>query len=357
MKLISIAGARPQFIKLAALSREIRLHPGIQEIILHTGQHWEDQMSGIFFRELDIPEPVYQLGIHELSHGAMTGRMLEAIESVLKEVGPDMVLVYGDTNSTLAGALAAKKLQIPLAHVEAGLRNYDLRLPEEINRVVTDRISDLLFCPTAGAVDNLDREGFRYLQAAIYQTGDLMWDALTYYDHTMNARTPVSQSESPYVLCTVHREENIQDLEKLKDILSALGEIHHVIPLVFPVHPRTDKAISTLGIELSFGILPPIGWLEMIGKVKHCQMVITDSGGLQKEAYFFHKPCITLRDKTEWTELVDCGCNIPTGSDRQKIQQAFHTFLNKKINFDADFYGDGKAAERMISHILDFPGR
>ncbi|HVB04082.1 MAG TPA: UDP-N-acetylglucosamine 2-epimerase (non-hydrolyzing) [Chitinophagaceae bacterium] len=354
MKLLSIAGARPQLVKLSAFSRELRSYPQIQEIILHTGQHWEDNMSGVFFRELGIPDPDFQLGIHDLPHGAMTGRMLEGIESVLKEVKPDMVLVYGDTNSTLAGALATKKMHIPLAHAEAGLRIHDLRMPEEINRVLTDRISDLLFCPTSRAMVNLDLEGFGRFPAQVFWTGDLMWDALTYYSARFNNSDSSAKPGSPFVLCTIHREENILDIPRLTGILDALSGIQSRARVVFPAHPRTAEILHNLAPGLPFPVTGPLGYLDMLHLVSQCTMVITDSGGLQKEAFFFHKPCIALREQTEWTELVQCGCNIPAGADSGKILKAFDIFQAGRSIPMEHFYGDGHAARQMINHILNY---
>ncbi|MGC6469875.1 MAG: non-hydrolyzing UDP-N-acetylglucosamine 2-epimerase [Flavobacteriales bacterium] len=345
MKVVTIVGARPQFIKAAAVSRVFNTNNEIEEVIVHTGQHFDANMSDVFFEELHIPKPHYNLSINSLSHGAMTGRMMESIEKVLIEEKPEYVLVYGDTNSTLAGALAAKKLHIKVIHVEAGLRSFNIKMPEEINRILTDRISDVLFCPTSEAVNNLKSEGFENLDVQIIKNGDVMQDAALYYSNM--AKKPPFDLAKEYVLLTMHRAENTDDLEKLKNIITALNIMHKKIPIVWLIHPRTKNIIEKHNIEVEFDIYDPVGYLEMIYLLKHCKIVMTDSGGLQKEAFFFSKNCITLREETEWVELVDGGFNILVGSDSNNIISAFEEMVNKKNNFNVDLYGSGQAASNI----------
>ncbi len=356
MKLITIVGARPQFIKAAAVSRAIRKSPDIKEIIVHTGQHFDNNMSDVFFREMDIPQPDYHMGVNNLTHGAMTGRMIELIEQVLINEKPDTVLVYGDTNSTLAGALAAKKLNLRIAHVEAGLRSFNMKMPEEINRILTDRISDLLFCPTVNAVNNLLNEGFNNFPGRFYNVGDVMYDAAVYYGSKSSQQTDIINRLNPenkeFVLCTVHRQENTDDPEKLKSIIEALNEINLKIPVVLPLHPRTRKIIEALNIPVNFKPIDPVGYFEIVELLKHCSLVITDSGGMQKEAYFFKKYCITLREETEWTELSDNGFNYLAGSDKSKILSLFERLrLTPAFSDRLRLYGEGNACEKIVQYL------
>jgi len=351
MNLMHIIGARPQFVKLAELSRQIRLRKGFKESILHTGQHWSEEMSGVFFRDLGIPKPDFDLEVHGLPHGAMTGRMMEGIEKVLLEYPPGLVVVYGDTNSTLAGAVVASKLRIPLVHVEAGLRSRDMGMPEEINRVVADRVSDLLFCPTVVSVDNLIREGFD--PGKLVLTGDLMWDALIH----QSPRLPVGKREDlpgDYILATIHRQENLENASRLSAWVASLGRLDPEIPVVLVAHPRTEQKIRESGIRIPFRMLGPAAPLEMLRLVRDSRMVCTDSGGLQKEAYYFHKPCITLREQTEWTELVACGCNRVAGTDPESVWSAFLRLQENKGSFDQPFYGNGEAALKMAEAMERF---
>ena len=328
MKIVTVVGARPQFIKASALSREIKNHSGIEEIIIHTGQHFDANMSDIFFKEMDIPAPKYQLDIHSLSHGAMTGRMLEEIEKIVVAEKPDYVLVYGDTNSTLAGALAARKLNIRVAHVEAGLRSYNMAMPEEINRILTDRISDILFCPTDIAIKNLKKEGFDHFNIKLVQSGDIMFDAALYYkskaDNESTIIHDLNLNSGEYVLATIHRQENTDQSNRLNDIIEALNIIHQNRAVIVPIHPRTRKLIEQQQINVKFKMIDPVGYLDMIALTSSAAIVMTDSGGLQKEAFFFGKYCITLRDQTEWIELVECGFNTLVGADKKSILKAFH---------------------------------
>ena len=352
MKIVTILGARPQFIKAGSLSREIAKHKDIQEIIIHTGQHYDVNMSDIFFDEMQIPKPDYNLNINGLGHGAMTGQMLEKIEEVLLKEKPDWVMVYGDTNSTLAGALAASKLHVRVAHIEAGLRSFNMQMPEEINRILTDRISTVLFCPTDTAIDNLHREGYDNLDCHIVKSGDVMQDGALYY-----ASLGLSQKKraSPFVLATIHRAENTDDISRLREIIDALNEISKSSKVVLPIHPRTKKIIHDQSLQLddNIEVTDPVGYLEMISLIKDCTMILTDSGGLQKEAFFFKKPCITLRDETEWVELVAHNFNLLAGADKQKIAEAYSSHIFND-DYEIDLYGKGKASEKIVNELLAF---
>ena len=352
MKIITIVGARPQFIKAAALSREFLKHKHINEIIVHTGQHFDANMSDVFFEQMEIPKPHYNLDINGLGHGAMTGQMLEKIEKVLINETPDWVLVYGDTNSTIAGALAAKKLHIKVAHVEAGLRSFNMAMPEEINRILTDRISDLLFCPTASAIENLNKEGYDNLDSTVLKSGDVMQDAALFY--SKKAQAPTFLVPEQFILCTIHRAENTDDKKRLSSILSALNKIAEKIPIILPLHPRTRNIINIASYDIvNLSIVEPVGYLEMVYLLKKCQLVMTDSGGLQKEAFFFKKPCITLRNETEWVELVNGGFNTLVGANEQLIIKAFEK-QNYNIDFNINLYGYGTASEFIFKSIIEF---
>ena len=330
MKIVTIVGARPQFVKAAVVSRVLAGAEGVEEIIVHTGQHFDANMSDVFFEEMCIPRPHYNLNINGLGHGAMTGQMLEKIEEVLIKEKPEWVLVYGDTNSTIAGALAAKKLHIRVAHVEAGLRSFNMDMPEEINRILTDRISDVLFCPTGTAVENLKREGFENMGCRIVKNGDVMQDAALFYAE--KAKQPELTIPEHFVLGTVHRAENTDNPERLMGIFSALANISETWPVVLPLHPRTRGKLIALNYDFSNSkicFIDPVGYLEMVWLLKNCKMVMTDSGGLQKEAYFFGKYCVTMRNETEWVELVENGFNLLAGSDHDRILQSVKELLEK----------------------------
>ena len=354
-KIVTVVGARPQFIKAAAVSRVIRKTGGIREVIIHTGQHFDDNMSTIFFQEMDIPLPHHHLEINSLSHGAMTGRMMEKIEAVLLQEKPDLVVVYGDTNSTLAGALAAKKLGISVAHVEAGLRSFNMKMPEEINRILTDRISDLLFCPTENAVLNLHQEGFGNYPCKIHRTGDVMYDAALYYGNISGSRSRIignlGLSGKKFLLCTVHRQENTDNIENLREIFSALNEIHRETQVVLPLHPRTRKILNQYKIKPAFEPVEPMGYFDIVELLKHCGLVITDSGGMQKEAFFFGKFCITLREETEWIELVNNQFNILAGPHASLIKKGYSGYMDKSVPKSVPLYGNGDASEKII-HII-----
>jgi len=356
VKIVTIIGARPQFIKAATVSREIALHPNIQEVIVHTGQHFDANMSDIFFEEMQIPRPQYHLNINSVSHGAMTGRMLEKIEEVFLTEKPDFVLVYGDTNSTLAGALAAKKLHIKVVHVEAGLRSFNMTMPEEINRILTDRISDILCCPTDNAVENLTMEGFKRFTCKIAKTGDVMQDAALFYSNFSAEKSKIigemALSGKDFILCTIHRAENTDNLDRLTSIIEALNEISLQIPIVLPLHPRTKKIIASSQIKLNFNTIDPVGYFDMLELIKNAKLVMTDSGGLQKEAYFFSKPCITLRDETEWVELVSGGYNVIVGADKMKIVESVKTSITDIYDYSNNLYGNGQAAAAIVKMLM-----
>jgi UDP-GlcNAc3NAcA epimerase len=358
-KLVTVVGARPQFIKAAAVSRAIRDTGGIHETIIHTGQHFDNNMSNVFFREMDIPNPDYNLEINSLSHGAMTGLMLEKIEQVLLAEKPEMVMVYGDTNSTLAGALAAKKLNIKVAHVEAGLRSFNMKMPEEINRILTDRISDILFCPTENAVSNLYKEGYKEFNCQICQVGDVMYDAALFYGAMSAQRSDIIKRldlcTGKYVLCTVHRQENTDNIENLKSIITALNEINHEIPVVLPLHPRTRKILDQHQINPDFEPTEPVGYFDILELLKNCKLVITDSGGMQKEAYFFEKYCITLRNETEWLELLNHGYNFLSTSNQLKIISLYKEIVAKNAMLQkTSLYGNGDASEKIVEFLRVF---
>ncbi|GAA5262980.1 non-hydrolyzing UDP-N-acetylglucosamine 2-epimerase [Methanocalculus sp. MC3] len=361
MKIISIIGARPQFIKCAPVSRALRKDH--QEILVHTGQHYDENMSGIFFEELSIPTPDYHLGIGSGSHGAQTGQMLAAIEEVLLKEEPDMVLVYGDTNSTLAGALAATKIHIPVAHVEAGLRSFDRSMPEEINRVLTDHASDLLFVPTENGVANLAREG---IEKDVHRVGDVMVDALL-FNRELAARSDILErldlKAGTYYLATVHRASNTDDEQNLRSIMSAFAALDQ--PVIFPAHPRTQKFLEQYGINpesiTNLRIIEPLAYFDMLRVLSHAAAVLTDSGGVQKEAYILQIPCITLRENTEWVETVEDGWNMLAGPDTNRIIAAVSQMAgdgrnqqNGHSRTHSAHYGDGTAADAIRRIISAF---
>jgi UDP-GlcNAc3NAcA epimerase len=355
MKLVTILGARPQFVKAATVSRELK-KVGVHEVIVHTGQHFDANMSQIFFDEMEIPQPDYNLEISGLNHGAMTGRMLEKIEEVLVKEKPEYVLVYGDTNSTLAGALAASKLHIPVAHVEAGLRSYEMRMPEEVNRILTDRISSILLCPTTTAIKNLEAEGYKNFNCKVVLSGDVMFDAVQYYQSKIESHSTIIEKENlthkPFVLATLHRAENTNDAKRLLEICDAFNEINQKVKVVLPLHPRTKSFLANQNIQLNAHIIDPVGYFDMLALLKNCKMVLTDSGGLQKEAYFFEKFCITLRDQTEWTELLEAGVNVLAGADRKKIVNLFNDNISQVIKLKEGLYGRGHAASIIANHFV-----
>jgi UDP-N-acetylglucosamine 2-epimerase len=352
LKILSIVGARPQFIKAAPVSRALR--PLAHEILLHTGQHYDYGLSAIFFEELHIPQPDYNLGVGSGTHGWQTGQMLMRIEEVLLAEQPDWVLVYGDTNSTLAGALAAVKLHIPVAHVEAGLRSFNRSMPEEHNRVLTDHAADLLLCPTHTAVDNLAHEG---ISQGIHLVGDVMVDALLYNAQLAEQQSTIlsrlSLSPGHYAVVTAHRPRNTDDPARLRAIMSALEEIAQRMPVVFPAHPRTRQAMEALDYRPGPGlhVIDPVGYLDILALQKNARLLLTDSGGMQKEAYLFGVPCLTLREETEWVETVDAGWNLLVGADRQAIVRAAREFRPR--GQPPPVFGDGHASNRIAALLTE----
>jgi UDP-N-acetylglucosamine 2-epimerase len=344
MNVVSVVGARPQFIKNAPVSRELR--KDMKELLVHTGQHYDAELSQTFFDELDLPVPDYNLGVGSGTHGYQTATILTRIEPVLQSENPDIVLVYGDTNSTLAGALAAAKLHIPIAHVEAGLRSYNKDMPEEINRILTDHCSQFLFCPTETAVINLHKEN---ILTGVHLVGDVMYDALLYnieiaQESSIIQKLPVKAHH--YMLATLHRAANTDNKQALKNILAGLSQIEY--PVVFPVHPRTKKAIKRFGIELGENIIgiDPVGYLDFLKLESESLAIITDSGGIQKEAYLLKIPCITVRKETEWVETVEDGWNVLVGTNRDLIVKMAHQF--RPETEQRDLFGDGTASKKIV---------
>jgi UDP-GlcNAc3NAcA epimerase len=348
MKITSIVGARPQFIKAAALSRAVRKRH--EETLVHTGQHYDYTMSGVFFDGLDIPKPDVNLGVGSGQHGAQTGAMLSGIEQVLLSARPDRVLIYGDTNSTLAGALAASKLHIPVVHVEAGLRSFNRRMPEEVNRVVADQLADLLLCPSDTAATNLAAEG---ITRGVHVVGDVMLDVLNWAkeraeDAANGILSRLGLKPGQYLVTTVHRSENTDDRARLSALLKAFNALEE--PVVFPVHPRTRKVIdgdSHYQLRPHVRLIEPLGYFDMVALSRSARLILTDSGGLQKEAYWLGVPCITLREETEWVETVDAGWNTLAGADTEKIVHAVRSLSAPKIR--PPLYGEGSVAERCVA--------
>ena len=375
MKLVTIIGARPQIIKAAALSRAIRNHYAdqIQEVIVHTGQHYDDNMSQVFFDELQIPRPDYNLHVGSASHGVQTARMTEGIEALLIKEQPDFIVLYGDTNSTLAGAVAAAKIHVPIVHIEAGLRSFNKSMPEEINRIVCDHCSTLLFSPSLAGVENLKREGFpmdndgpyTIDNPKVYHCGDIMYDNSLHFAHIAEEKTDIIQrlelAGKPFILATIHRDTNTDNPERLSAIFKSLIQLSEECQVVLPLHPRTAKLIKT---NLSEGVqkqifnspnikfISPVSFLEMIALERHAQLVMTDSGGVQKEAYFFKKPGIILRPETEWVEIVETGNAILADADGSRIMQAWQHFKGNPPIVFPEIFGDGHAAEFMLEQML-----
>jgi UDP-GlcNAc3NAcA epimerase len=347
-KILTVVGARPQFIKAAPVSRELR--KSFKEILVHTGQHYDANMSDIFFDELHIPKPDYNLEIGSGGHGEQTGQMLIELEKVVLKENPDYILIYGDTNSTLAGALVGTKLHIPVLHVEAGLRSYNRRMPEEINRVLADQVSDVLFCPTETAAKNLKKED---ITKGVYNVGDVMYDAVLYNTaialQKSNILKNLDIAPKEYVLCTIHRAENTDDKNRLTSIFNAL--IDSDLKIILPLHPRTKKYLKEYNLlnekaEKNIKIIDPVGPLDMIALEKGAKLIITDSGGVQKEAYFMEVPCVTLRDETEWVETVESGNNAIVGADYDKIRKALKD--SREFNkISKEYFGDGMAAKKI----------
>ena len=337
------------------MSRIIASYTRVREVIIHTGQHYDANMSDVFFREMQIPKPDYSLSVGGGSHGAMVGQMIQKIEAILLVERPDFVMVYGDTNSTLAGAIAASKLNIKIAHIEAGLRSFNMNMPEEVNRILTDRVSSLLFCPTQAAVDNLNREGITTWMtgAELFLVGDVMQDSAMFYKG-LAIRPPNLPELDNFVLCTIHRAENTDDVARFGEIIAALNEIALAAQVIIPVHPRTRKIIEMGDFDTTnLTLIDPVGYLAMVWLLDNCNLVMTDSGGLQKEAFFFNKPCITLRNETEWVELVNRNVNVLVGAHRQGIMDAYQSHVFSQ-DYNAELYGAGKASTRIVDVLLDF---
>lgn len=359
MKILTVVGARPQFVKAATVSRQLRepRYGGIDEVIVHTGQHYDAAMSASFFDELDIPQPQYNLGVGSSSQGTQTGAVMAALEGVVARERPDWILVYGDTNSTLGGALVAAKHPVPLAHVEAGLRSFRAGMPEEVNRVVTDRLSQLLFCPSHIAVEHLRSEG---RDQGVHFSGDVMYDGYRYYSQRISRARVVEQfglDQGGYVLATVHRAENTDDPARFHTLVSALDRVSSRIPVVLPLHPRTRKAMNDAGLHFSRGVhvIDPVPYLEILALLNGARLVATDSGGLQKEAYFAGVPCVTLRDETEWLELLDSGWNrlAPPVRGVEVVEEMFEQALEfPRDTLRPGYYGDGHAAAYILDTLL-----
>jgi len=377
-KIITIIGARPQIIKAAAISRAIKLHfsEKIHEIIVHTGQHYDENMSSIFFTELEIPQPDFNLHVGSSSHGKQTAQIIEGVEKLIESEKPDGIIIYGDTNSTVAAALAAGKLNTPIFHIEAGLRSFNKAMPEEINRILSDHISTILFCPTQTAVNNLVKEGFSLdnIQKAtidkphVYLCGDIMYDNSLYFSTISDKKATILEEINPkdekYLLVTIHRNANTDDPVRLNNIFNALNHIQTTtnLSVILPIHPRTKKMMETalneqnklnISTNPKFKIIPPAGFLDIIALEKNAELIITDSGGLQKEAYFFHKPCVILRPETEWIEIVTNGNATIADADEKKIIESTTNLLRKNDFTYPDLFGDGKASEFILEKILE----
>ena len=375
MKIVTIIGARPQIIKAAALSRAIksRYADRIQEVIVHTGQHYDENMSQVFFDELGIPKPDYNLQVGSASHGVQTSKMIEGIERILLEEKPDYIVLYGDTNSTLAGAVAASKIHVPIVHIEAGLRSFNKSMPEEINRIVCDHCSTLLFTPTQAGFENLAHEGFKMDNVGpytidhpkVFHCGDIMYDNSLYFSTVADQKSDILKrlelTEKPYILATLHRDSNTDDKERLTHILDAFIALSHEIAIVLPMHPRTrkmteqlidDERLYRLYHSENIHITEPVSFLEMIQLEKHASLVTTDSGGVQKEAYFFRKPCAIMRPETEWVEIVNTGAATLVDADKDKILQVCHRYLQQPPVDFPEIFGDGHAAEFILGKML-----
>ena len=376
MKIVTIIGARPQIIKAAALSRAIatKFNKEVKEVIVHTGQHYDANMSGIFFDELQIPQPNYNLNVGSSSHAKQTATMLTGIEEILVKEKPQAIILYGDTNSTLAGAIAAAKVHVPIAHIEAGLRSFNKAMPEEINRITCDHCSTFLFSPTKAGYDNLAKEGFKTDAKApysinnpkIYHCGDVMYDNSLHFASVAEQKSNVLEKynlqKGNFILATIHRDNNTDILERLNALFSALFEIHdkNKTSVILPLHPRTKKCVNEyldksllekISASKQFIICEPLPFLDMIMLEKNCSLVMTDSGGVQKEAFYFEKPCVILRPETEWIELLACGAAVLADADKEKVITAYNTFSNNKQNFPK-LFGDGHAAEFICSELV-----
>ena len=358
-KILTVIGARPQFIKAAPVSKALREHGGFAEILVHTGQHYDANMSQVFFDELEIPAPHHNLDVGSGSHGEQTGEMLKRLEPLMVLEKPDVVLIYGDTNSTLAGALAAAKLHVPVAHVEAGLRSFNRNMPEEINRIVADHLSTLLFCPTKTAIANLNKEG---IAKNVFATGDVMYDVALMFSQKAKRNSTILSTlhlkPGEFALVTVHRAENTDDKDRLTNIFTALDTLTDDCAVVFPLHPRTKKMINSFGLDRllkKVNMIEPAGFLDMIRLESSASLIITDSGGVQKEAYFHRVPCVTLRDETEWVETVEAGWNrIPGDMTKESILKTVRKMTLPGVKRKTiKEYGDGKAAVKIVGIMVE----
>jgi UDP-GlcNAc3NAcA epimerase len=360
-KILTVIGARPQFIKAAALTRVLSTQKKITEILVHTGQHYDNNMSDIFFEELELPKPKYNLAIGSGSHGKQTGDMLVGLEETFQLEKPDLVLVYGDTNSTLAAALAASKMHIPVAHVEAGLRSFNRKMPEELNRIVADQLSDLLFTPTQGANNHLQNEGFS--DDKIHFSGDVMYDVALYFGQKAEAKSQILKQlklfDKQFILATIHRAENTDNPKRLLNIMTALMELSKQMPIILPLHPRTRLFLKQYNlfddVMKTLQVIEPVGFLDMIMLEKSASLIVTDSGGVQKEAFFYHVPCVTLRDETEWRELVDLGWNtVVPPEEKYNITKAIISALKQVGDMTQNPYGRGDAAKKIADVLSNF---
>ncbi|SMF75348.1 non-hydrolyzing UDP-N-acetylglucosamine 2-epimerase [Pseudobacteriovorax antillogorgiicola] len=362
MKICTVVGARPQFIKAAALSQQIKNFNGINEVIVHTGQHYDPQMSDVFFEQMSIPRPVYNLAINGGSHGSMTGKMIQHIEHILLIENPDCVVVFGDTNSTLSAAIAASKIGIPIAHIEAGLRSFNMSMPEEINRILTDRVSKFLFCPTKTAVYNLANEGIpsvnlsKNIPCIVENTGDIMYDAVKMFGNSESFDKTILnrlRSDKKNIFVTLHRQENVDSPDKLTSMINAIGSIAQEANVIFPIHPRTKNSLKKFKLNLhpNIQVSNPLGYIELLQIVKRCDLVMTDSGGLQKEAYFLKKPAIILREQTEWLELIEQNSAFLCGSDLDMILSKYRKAINSDVVHRSNLFGAGDTSQRIISFL------
>jgi UDP-GlcNAc3NAcA epimerase len=352
MKILTVIGARPQFIKAAAFSHALKSNDLIEEVIVHTGQHYDKNMSEVFFNQLQIPMPNYRLESGGKTHGAMTAYQLAEIEKILLKETPNCLVLFGDTNSTLSGALAASKLRIPIVHIEAGLRSFNNKMPEEINRIITDRLSQFLFCPSQDAQENLINEGYQNFDIEIHIVGDIMLDAIKLFIENLEIKTPYNH---PFIVCTIHRQENTDESHRLIQIIEGLNEIAKTIKIIFPIHPRTQKKIDDLQIVLNNNLIltEPKSYIDFLTHVKYSELVITDSGGLQKESYFMKKNCLVIREETEWNELISHNFNTLCGFKKENIIKNFQNRSMMNNNFELSLYGDGTAANQIIKIISD----
>ena len=350
MKILTVLGARPQFIKSCLISNQIISSNFLTEIIVHTGQHFEHNMSDIFFKEMALPNPNYNLGINQMKRKPMIEKMIDKLNPILIRENPDGVLVYGDTNSTLAGSLAAEKLKIPIFHIESGLRSYNKSMPEELNRIKTDQLSSLLFCPTKNSINNLEKER---ITEGVILSGDVMYDIYNTFSKKAKKLHDIKvPTKSDYVVTTIHRPENTDDAQKLRSIFSNLDMINEKIKVILPLHPRTKGQLRRFNIKTNIEFIEPLSYLYMLSLIKSAEMVITDSGGLQKEAFFAEKKCITVRQETEWIELIDVGVNHL--SDPKNLFKNFESMRKHKCDFSKKLFGDGNASKTILNSIIKY---